>query len=221
MSSVSPFDLAVIAALVVAGLLGLWLGVVRVLLGLGSWIGAALLTLYGLPLLRPTAREWIESPFLADLAAGAVVFLVGLVILTVLTHLIAERVRGSALGAVDRSLGLVVGLTLGVLITSGGFLVLERLLMDPGRASERPDWIRDSRTAPLLGWSARFVISLLPLDWRQASGTDDIVSAPPRDAGAEAERLMTPVPENPSPEDKSGYNRDERREMDRLFNSNQ
>ena len=217
----SPLDLAVIAALVIAGLLGLWLGVVRVLLGIGSWIGAALLTVYGLPLLRPTARGWIESPFLADLAAGAVVFLVGLVILTILTHLIAERVRGSALGAVDRSVGLVVGLALGIVIASGGFLVVERLLVDPDRSSERPDWIRGSRTAPLLGWSGRFMISLLPPEWRRASGTDDIAPGPPPDTGAEAERLMTPVPENPKPKEKSGYNRDERREMDRLFNSNQ
>ena len=63
MSSVSPLDLAVIAALVIAGLLGLWLGVVRVLLGIGSWIGAALLTVYGLPLLRPTARGGSRAPF--------------------------------------------------------------------------------------------------------------------------------------------------------------
>ena len=217
----SPLDLAVLAALVIAGLLGLWLGVVRVLLGIGSWIGAALLTVYGLPLLRPTAREWIESPFLADLAAGAAVFLVGLVILTVLTHLIAERVRGSALGAVDRSVGLVVGLALGIVIASGGFLVVERLLVEPGQSSERPDWIQDSRTAPPLRWTGDFMISLLPLEWRRAAGMGDIVPLPPPDTGAEAERLMTPVPENPNPKEKSGYDRGERREMDRLFNSNQ
>lgn len=217
----SPFDLAVIAAIVLAGLLGLWLGVVRVLLGIGSWIGAALATVYGLPLLRPVARGWIESPFLADLAAGAAVFVAALIALTVLTHLIAERVRGSALGAVDRSVGLLVGLALGILISSGGFVVVERLLVDPAQKGAPPDWIRTSRTAPLLGFTAGFVVSLLPQEWRQATGAAAVAPAAPPDAGEEARRLMTPVPENPEPEKKSGYNRDERREMDRLFNSNQ
>ena len=173
----SPLDLAVIAAVVVAGLLGLWLGVVRVLLGIGSWIGATLLTVYGMPLLRPTARGWIESPFLADLAAGAVVFAAGLVILTVLTHLVAERIRGSALGAVDRSLGLVVGLALGIVVASGSYLVVERLLVAPHRGSEQPEWLRASRTVPLLAFSARFMISLLPPEWRPA-GVADAAAAP-------------------------------------------
>ncbi len=216
----SPLDLAVIAIVVLAALLGLWLGMVRVLLGIGSWIGAAILTVYGLPLLRPTARGWIESPLLADLAAGGSIFLVGLVVFTVLTHMIAERVRGTALGAVDRSLGLVAGLALGIVITSGTYLVAERLLDIPARESERPEWLRGSRTAPLLGWTARSLISLLPEEWRRASGAEDMAPAIPTDAGEDAKRLMTPVPEKPEPREKSGYSKDERREMDRLFNSN-
>ncbi len=217
----SPFDLAVIAAIAVAGILGLWLGVVRVLLGIGSWIGAAILTVYGMPLLRPTARDWIESPFLAELAAGGSIFLVGLVLFTILTHTIAERVRGTALGAVDRSVGLVAGLALGIVITSGGFMVAERLLDIPARDGERPEWLRGSRTAPLLGWTAHSLLALLPEEWRRASGTEDLAPAVPTDAGEDAKRLMTPIPEKPEQQDKPGYNKDERREMDRLFNSSQ
>ena len=217
----SPFDLAVIAAIAVAGILGLWLGVVRVLLGIGSWIGATVLTVYGLPLLRPTARDWIESPFLAELATGGSIFLVGLVLFTILTHTIAERVRGTALGAVDRSVGLVAGLALGIVITSGGFMVAERLLDIPARDSERPEWLRGSRTAPLLGWTAYSLLALLPEEWRRASGTEGLAPAVPTDAGEDAKRLMTPVPEKPERQDKPGYNKDERREMDRLFNSSQ
>ena len=216
----SPFDLTMIAIVVLAALLGLWLGAVRVLLGIGSWLGAAILTVYGLPLLRPTARGWIESPLLADLAAGGSVFLVGLVLFTVLTHMIAERVRGTALGAVDRSLGLVAGLALGIVITSGTYLVAERLLDIPARESERPEWLQGSRTAPLLGWTARSLISLLPEEWRRASGAEDMAPTVPADAGEDAKRLMTPVPEKPEPRERSGYSKDERREMDRLFNSN-
>ena len=217
----SPFDIAVIAALVVAGLLGLWLGVIRVLLGIGSWIGAAVAAVYCLPLLRPAAREWIESPFLADVAAGAIIFLVALIVLTILTHLIADRVRGSAMGAVDRSLGLAVGLALGIMVLSGGYLVFDRLLVDPKYQTERPDWVRNARTEPLLGWAGQFLVSLLPREWRPPGGPGALLPAIPPDPGRAAEKLMTPVPENPGPKEKSGYSKDERREMDRLFNATQ
>ncbi len=221
LSSAAILDIAVIGAVVVAGLLGLWLGVARILLGIGSWAGAAVLTVYGMPLLRPVARGWIESPLLADLAAAAAVFLTGLVFFTVLTHMIAERVRSGALGAVDRSVGLVAGLVLGISVASVGYLVFERMTAAPGPEGGPPAWVLESKTAPVLGWTGRFLFSLLPEEWRRAAGGDSAAPAPPLDADGAAKKLMIPVPENPEPKERPGYSQDERREMDRLFNANQ
>lgn len=216
----SALDLIVIAAIVFSALLGLWLGVVRVLLGIGGWIGAAVITVYGFPYVRPLAREWIEGAFLSDLAAAGSIFIVSLILLTILSHVLAERVRDSAFGAVDRSIGLIFGLALGIIVVSSAFLVMERVVGTP-QSGTRPEWIEASKTAPLLRWTARFVVSLLPKDWREASGTDRIRAPDKRELGRAAERLMTPLPKIDAPPAKAGYKESERREMDRLFNSSE
>lgn len=217
----SALDLIVIAAIVFASLIGLWLGVVRVLLGIGGWIGAAVITVYGFPFIRPLARSYIEGAFLSDLAAAGSIFIVSLVLLTILSHMIAERVRGSAFGAVDKSVGLIVGLALGILITSSGFLVMERVLNLPENESKRPKWVQNSKTAPVLGWSARAILSIVPKEWRRASGTDGAAVMSAEEIGKAAEKLMTPMPRLDAKNPKAGYSSSERREMDRLINANQ
>ena len=213
----SALDLIIIAAIVFAGLVGLWLGVVRVALGIGGWIGAAVITVYGFPYARPLARDFIEGAFLSDLAAAGTIFVVSLVLLTILSHMIAERVRGSALGAVDKSVGLVVGLLLGVVVTSSGFMLMQRMFAD----SKPPEWVKNSKTAPVLSWSARKILSVVPKEWRQAAGAPEPGRPGEADSGRAAEKLMTPIPQANAPKEKSGYSNTERREMDRLFNANQ
>ena len=213
----SAFDLIVIAAVAFAALIGLWLGVVRMLLSIGGWVGAAAVTIYGFPYVRPLARDLIEGAFLSDLAAGGAIFIVTLVLLTMLSHAIAERVRGSVFGAVDRSVGLVFGLSLGVLVTSAGFLFIEGMLNE-----ERPPaWVQSSKTAPVLGWSARRILSVVPREWREAAGAAEPRRPTPAETGKAAEKLMTPAPQTGAPKTKLGYGKSERREMDRLFNANQ
>ncbi len=213
----SALDLIVIAVVVFAALIGLWLGVVRVLLLIGGWVGAAVITVYGFPFARPLAQDFIEGSFMSDLAAAGSIFIVSLVLLTILSHVIADRVRGSAFGAVDRSVGLVVGLALGVLIASSGFLVLEEVLNE----DKPPAWVNDSKTAPLLEWSARKILSIVPREWREAAGASEPGQPSPAESGKAAEKLMTPVPQVGTPKAKAGYGKSERREMDRLFNANQ
>ena len=217
----SALDLIVIAAIAFAALIGLWLGVVRVLLGIGGWIGAAVITVYGFPLVRPFARNYIEGAFLSDLAAAGSIFIVTLVLLTILSHVIAERVRGSAFGAVDRSVGLIVGLALGILVTSSGYLVMERVLDLPENDAKRPAWVRNSKTAPVLGWSARTILSVVPKEWREAAGTGEAAPPSAAEINQAAEKLMTPMPRLDAANPKAGYSKSERREMDRLINANQ
>lgn len=213
----SAFDLIVIAAIALAALIGLWLGVVRMLLSIGGWIGAAAVTVYGFPYARPLAREMIEGAFLSDLAAAGVVFVVSLVLFIMLSHLIAERVRGSVFGALDRSIGLVFGLSLGAMVTSTGFLVTQGLF----NGETPPDWMRSAKTAPVLAWSARKMLSVVPAEWRTAAGAAEASPPSAAETGQAAEKLMAPAPQTTPPKAKIGYGRSERREMDRLFNANQ
>ena len=215
-------DFAVIGFVIVSGLVAFSLGVVRVALGLGGWIGAGLATLYGFTYVRPVAHRWIDSALFADIAGGAALFVVSLILFTLIGHAIAERVRDSSFGALDRSLGMVTGLVLGAALVCIGFVVMARLMELPSDTAKRPDWIRTAKSAPIVEWGAAQLISLLPSEWRG----DEASRAPGRDSSARAtqkaaERLAVPKAEGVAAQTKSGYSDTERKEMDRLMRTRQ
>lgn len=213
-------DLAVIAILVLSGLVGLSLGVARVVLGLCGWVGAGFATLYGFTYVRPIARGLIDSTLIADAASGIALFVVSLIVLTAISHVIGDRVSASGFGSLNRSLGLAVGIAIGAVIVSGGFLVLLRVMELPRDHDEWPRWMQAARSAPLVQRGADIVASLLPRDWKVDSRTVRPIFDPK--AGERAmQRLLAPETKESPPEEKSGYNERERKEMERLIRSNE
>src|SRR5260221_1160500 len=83
--SVNALDIIVIAVIALSALFAFARGFVKESLSIAACVGAGLITLYGLPLVRPFARKYISTPLLADGAAGFTLFVVSLIILSLLT----------------------------------------------------------------------------------------------------------------------------------------
>jgi len=216
----SVADIVVVGIVVVAGLIAFSLGFVRVVLALLGWIGAAFATLYGFSYVRPLARDWISVGVLADAAAGAAIFIVTLILLTIFSHAIGRRIRSSSLSAIDRSLGLVFGLFLGAVVVSLIYLGLAWAIDLP---KQPPDWYRTARTRPVVEWSADRLLSLVPAEWRgpASSGAGSSAAGGTLDSERALQKLIAPRTEGTAPEQKTGYGEAERREMDRLIRSHQ
>ena len=84
----------------------------------GAWVGAAIATLYLFEFAQPVARTYIEVELIADIVAGVVLFVITLIVLSLISHALSRRVRDSALGPLDRSLGLVFGLARGAALVA-------------------------------------------------------------------------------------------------------
>ncbi|MEE2968817.1 MAG: CvpA family protein [Pseudomonadota bacterium] len=209
-------DFIVIGIVVLVGMIATGLGLVRVVLGLGGWIGAGFATLYGYKYARPYAHQWIESNALADAAAGGALFIGSLIVLTLITHWIAHRVKNSGFGALDRTLGLVTGLALGAVIVCGAFIIAERVLQWPQDPAGRPAWIKEARSTRLIEAGADLLLKFVPPEW---GGGKPQSRNPLDDPARAAVRLMTPATKGAASGEKSGYDTRERREMDRLFQS--
>lgn len=233
---VNAFDLVVLGVLALSGVLAFFRGFVHEVLAIAAWVGAALAALYGLPHLRPIAREHIPVSWAADLAAGAALFLVVLLVLSLLTRAVSKRVQNSALGALDRSLGFLFGLARGAVAVALAFLVIAWLWPE---AEDRPTWIADARSAPLAENGARMLSSLLP---EGLSDDADRARAAARDAEAQTrqaielkqtlDRLAQPqaAPAQPAPTQPAavpsvtapgdqGYAPASRQDLDRLIDS--
>ena len=99
-------DIIVIGIIVLSGLFALARGLVKEVLSIASWAGAVLITLFAFVPLRGIARDFISWPIAADITTGAALFLGSLFIFSFASHFVAKLVQGSAVGALDRSLGL-------------------------------------------------------------------------------------------------------------------
>ncbi len=215
-------DLAVVGILLVSAVLAFARGFVHEVLSMVAWIGAGFAVIFGLPYARPLAREMISLPLLADVAAGGVIFIVALLILSLLTRAISRRVQDSALNAVDRSLGFVFGLFRGALLVCLAYIPLA-WLMSPG---DQPAWLRDARTRPLVEQGANMIQAVFDGQQPVTKQAFDPVRERARKA-LETERMvrdmMTPEPKTPtsagSKPPKQGYTESERRDLERLIDS--
>ncbi|MGG5811997.1 CvpA family protein [Falsiroseomonas sp. CW058] len=156
-------DGVVLAVLLVSAGLAYFRGAVREVLGIGAWAGAVVLAILAEPAAQPLAAQYVQPPWLATGIAVGAVFLVVLVVLKILIAWLAGRVQRSALGGVDRALGLVFGLARGAFIVVLAYIV-GGLVMPA--ADHWPEPVRQARSLPLAADGARWLVDRLPADFR-------------------------------------------------------
>lgn len=207
-------DLIVVTVIVLSGIFALARGFVKEVLSIISWVGAVFATLYGFDTASALARKFIGTPLIADAVAGGGLFLITLFMLSSISGLIANRVRGSTVGSVDRSLGFVFGLLRGFVLLSITYLALSWVLPP----AEQPKWVRAAKTMPLLERGAGLLVGFAPA--ALGNGAPDRRAQPGNDRSTRAapdRSAVNPLPPVSGP----GYKVDERREMDRLIQGNQ
>lgn len=215
-------DIVVIVIILISGLFALLRGFVKEVLSVAGWVGAAFATLYLFHFVTPWSRKFIAVPWLADAAAGLAIFIVSLVILSTISHAIARHVHQSSFRTLDKSLGLVFGILRGAVVVCLAYLALGWAVNSP---DQYPPWIKSARTRPLVEEGARLLEQLVPENARRKSvgALNDAQSKARR--GLEAQRaleqLAHPEPKVDAPKDREGYKADERREMERVIQTNQ
>jgi membrane protein required for colicin V production len=156
--------LDIIVFILVGG--GLVLGVLRgfvcELLSLFAWVAAVLALSY----FHSPASEWLYGPIGtwagASVLAFALVFGIVFLIGKLLSRRVGRRVRTSVVGPLDRLLGggfgALKGLIGATLLYLAASLVYDTLW---GRNAERPEWMAQSRTYPLLHASGEAIVDLV------------------------------------------------------------
>jgi len=211
-------DIGVIGVLLISALWAFLRGFVREILGVAAWVGAAFVTMYGLSYVQPYARQLINIPYAADIAAGFVLFVVSLILLSIVSHAISSQVRQSALSAIDRSLGFVFGLARGAVVVCIAYLLLEWAMPPP---QERPAWISQAKSLPAIKQGVAMLEELIPSNLRGRGSSAAERARQEIDRAAQTKRtletLTQPPPQADAPRDRPGYTDSERREIDRAL----
>jgi membrane protein required for colicin V production len=214
----NALDLAVVAVIVLSAVFAFARGFVREALSIAAWVGAAAATLYGFDAVYHLTVKFITTPLLAELIAGAGLFLVSLIVLTVLTGYAARFVRATAASPIDRTLGLIFGMGRGAVFVSLAYLLLD-LGLPP---TDRPNWVREAKCEPYLAEGANWLRTLVPAGWQLKASSTAEATQRALDQAGESERAMRALetPAAPPPPEQSGmprYQPAERRDLDRLI----
>jgi membrane protein required for colicin V production len=175
-----------------------------------------LATIYGFPYARPYATELITVPLIADMVAGVGIFLITLIVLSVLTNFVAHRIRRSALGPLDRSLGLIFGFLRGAALIAVAWVGFTMLVP----REDHPQWIVKAKVRPLVERSAVLLVSILPERLRRDLGTmSDTAKDGLEDLQGlqDVQNMFYPPAKSDAPAGEPGYNTRERDEMQRAI----
>ncbi len=211
---VSPVDIGIAAIVLISGLLAFARGFVRETLAIGGWVGAGFVTLYGFVPLRPYARAYVSPDGLADGITGVAIFILSLIVFAIIGRLIGRLVQKSQLNALDRSLGFLFGVARGAVIVALAYLAYDWTLAE----EEKPKWLVEARTLPLVAWGAESLQRLVPSDVSKDAAAKAAAARKRVEQGLEADRaarrLSSPPPLN-GDKDRKGYSGAERRALDR------
>jgi len=183
-SGLNSLDYIVIGIVLLSGLLALMRGFVREIFSLVAWVGAYFAAVRFYPLVTPWVHHYIKADKAAEWGAIALVYLVALIALMLIGFLITKLIiRGSAITAIDRSLGFLYGLLRGAVVVSLVYLglviilwpdidkppaekTLEQQQQDAKQQDQNtpPDLLMQAKTRPLLAYGAKELKNIIPKD---------------------------------------------------------
>ncbi|SRR5258706_327698 len=144
-------DIALIAIAFLSGLLAMYRGLTREILSILSWVVAAGAVLYFVLFHKKFAEEMAQQinvqVAIAQVAIGAVLFLIVLVIVHLMTARLSDTILDSRVGMIDRILGFGFGLVRGFVLVVIPYMFYTSFVPDE---KQQVPWVREARSLPLL-----------------------------------------------------------------------
>lgn len=155
------FDIAILILLGGLGILGFTRGFVTEALSLLAFAGATLAVGFLHDDVSSLLTGYVSNDYGVSLLSYALIFLVSYFALRYLAKRVGGGVRASALGPIDRALGLGFGLVKGLVIATLAFLLIVLVYQFVNATQKTPEWIAGSRTFPLLNATSTALIDYI------------------------------------------------------------
>lgn len=146
--SASPtiFDGAFLAVALISGLLAMYRGFSREILSIASWAAAAGAAAYFVMYQRPFAESiqqqmGIPTLQIAQIGAGALIFLVTLIFVHLITSRVSDLILDSRIGMIDRMLGMLFGLGRAFVLVLIPYMGLTAMVE---KQDSHPDWVKNA-----------------------------------------------------------------------------
>ncbi len=143
---IQPLDIILVCIMFFSGLLAMLRGLTREMLSIMSWALSALVTLLAFTNFRLLVESWIEPRMLADALIIGAVFITSLIVFSLLTANVSDRVLDSRVGAIDRTLGFLYGVVRGLILVVIAYMIVAQIT----DRDKLPNWITQARSLYLI-----------------------------------------------------------------------
>jgi membrane protein required for colicin V production len=183
-------DLILIGIMLISGLLALMRGFTREVLSLVAWGGSALAAYFAIKqqALIDLVLPYVDKPILAQIAVGAIAFLIVLIIISLISVKISDAVVDSSAGAFDRTLGFLYGLGRGFVLVAIAYLFYGWLLP----FDKQEEWVRNAKSLPAIKYVGETLLDFMPPDIAETLSNTALMKNPdntvvkPGDTAADA-----------------------------------
>ena len=163
------FDIAVLVLVGAGAITGLLRGFVQEILGLAAWF----LAIFAIHLLHTPLSdglvEHVGTSSGASVLAFALLLLVPYGIVKLLANKMGAATRGSALGPIDRVIGLGFGGVKGTIMAVMAFSILVLGYDTVWGVGGRPIWITQSRAYPFINSASEALVQMIAKRRREAA----------------------------------------------------
>jgi membrane protein required for colicin V production len=200
MGNFMPFqllDLILFGIMLISGLLALMRGFTREVLSLVAWGASAVAAYYAIKqqALLDIAMPYVDKAILAQIAVGAIAFIITLIVVSLLSVKISDSVVDSAAGAFDRTLGFIYGLARGFVLVAIAYLFYGWLLP----FDKQEDWVRNASSLPAIKYVGATLLEFMPPDIAETLSNTALMKNPDGTTAQPA-----PNPAKPEPSYQSG-----------------
>ena len=177
-------DFVLLGIMLISGLLSLARGFTREVLSLLAWAlaGAAAYFAIKQQPLMDLALPHVSKPIVAQIAVGASAFILVLIVVSVISVKISDRVVDSRVGAFDRTLGFFYGLARGLVLVSVAYLFYGWLIP----ADRQEDWVRYAVTLPVVRTVGNVMLGFMPPDIADTLSKSALTGSLPTPAASSA-----------------------------------
>ncbi|HQX27314.1 MAG TPA: CvpA family protein [Alphaproteobacteria bacterium] len=229
------FDVIVLIITLISAFIAFLRGLIREVLTIFGVVGGLAAAWYAGPILLPYMENWLgvkegvepekllgvlPYDILAVILAYGVIFIVVALVLSIVSHILAETARAIGLGPVDRTLGVIFGIARGILLVSIPVMVMQLITSDEQRA----EWFKDSKTYFYVDQVSVALLDMVPDSTVEKFKEDAETikeSAGTREKLQQMDILKGGAPREeelpPSESGTEGYTNEFRDEMDQLF----
>ena len=234
-------DVVVLAVLLVSAIIAFARGFIREILTILGVVGGVAASYTGGPYAMVYSRDWlgvkegveperlmgvVPYNLVADALAYGSIFIIVVIVLSIISHVLAESVKSLGLGAIDRTFGVVFGLVRAALLL--GLLYLPFYMFVDQETKD--SWFADSKTHVYLEQIADVMADYLPESTKkkaeeefkklQDAGTvqqklEEIDLLSPKKDGQQPADAAPPAAAPAQPQD--GYTDEDRGRMDQLI----